>query len=72
MDPQVLLWFGAAVTIGFTYFFGLRNLKSQQLMTAALTGVIIFILFLIMALDNPFAGDFCISKEPFLTLLHRS
>ena len=68
----VLLWFGAAVTIGFTYFFGLRNLNSQQLMTAALTGVIIFILFLIMALDNPFAGDFCISKEPFLTLLHRS
>ena len=61
---KILLWGGGLMTVAFTYFFGVRNLRSQTLMTAALAAVIAFILFLIVALDNPFAGSVRVSPEP--------
>jgi amino acid transporter len=53
---QVLLWGGGMITIAFTYFFGVKSIRAQALMTAALAGVVAFILFLIHALDNPIHG----------------
>jgi hypothetical protein len=61
---QVLLWGGGLITIAFTYFFGVKSVRSQALMTAALAAVIAFILFLIVALDNPFHGYVRVSPEP--------
>lgn len=61
---QILLWSGGLITIAFTYFFGVKSVKSQALMTAALAGEIAFILFLIVALDNPFRGYVRVSPEP--------
>lgn len=52
----VLLVGGGIVTVGFTYFFGVQNFRTQVLMTGALSGVIAFVVFLIAALDNPFSG----------------
>jgi hypothetical protein len=40
-------------------------------MTAALTAVIAFILFLIFALDHPFAGDVRVTSEPLQWELER-
>jgi hypothetical protein len=50
--------------VGFTYFFGLKNLRSQALMTAALAGFLAFSLYLIYALNLPFAGLARVSPEP--------
>jgi uncharacterized membrane protein len=68
---QVLLWGGGIITIAFTYFFGVKSIRSQALMTAALAGVIAFILFLIVALDNPFHGYVRASPEPLQMVQQR-
>jgi hypothetical protein len=59
-----LLNSGAILLVGFTYFFGLKNLRSQALMTAALAGFLAFSLYLIYALNLPFAGLARVSPEP--------
>jgi hypothetical protein len=57
--PSVLwpvLFWGAAVTIGFTYFFGTQNLRAQTLMTGLLSILIFSGLLVIIVIDQPFAG----------------
>lgn len=66
-----LLWGGGLITIAFTYFFGVKSIRSQALMTAALAGVVAFILFLILALDNPFHGYVRVSSDPLQQVLNR-
>jgi hypothetical protein len=55
-----VVWFvlfgGAALTIGFTFFFGTENLRAQTLMTGALSVLIFSGLLIIIAIDHPFAG----------------
>ncbi len=51
----VLFW-GAAVTISFTYFFGTQNLRAQTLMTGLLSMLIFSGLLVIIVIDHPFAG----------------
>ncbi len=51
-----LLIVGAAITVGFMYFFGLENLRIQMVMTALLTGYLAFMLFLVFSMDNLFKG----------------
>jgi hypothetical protein len=67
----VLLWVGAAVTVSFTFFFGVESLRSQALMTAALAGLIAFVLFLIFSLSRPFEGAIRVDAEPILSELER-
>lgn len=68
---QILLWGGGLIVLAFTYFFGVKSIRSQALMTAALAGEIAFILFLIVALDNPFHGSVRVSPEPVQQILER-
>ncbi len=68
---RVLLWGGGLVVLAFTYFFGVKSLRAQALMTAALAGEIAFILFLVVALDNPFHGSLRVSPEPLQQSLER-
>jgi hypothetical protein len=55
-----LLWLvligGAAITIGFTYFFGAGNLQAQMLMTALLAILIFSELLVVVGVDRPFSG----------------
>ena len=51
-----LLLSGAALTIGFMFFFGLDNIRSHLLMTAAIAGYLSFILYLVFSLDHVFQG----------------
>jgi hypothetical protein len=53
---------GAVVTVGFTYFFGVRKAAAQALMTTALAATIGLALFLILALDLPFTGNAAIDS----------
>jgi hypothetical protein len=68
---RILLWGGGLIVLAFTYFFGVKSIRSQALMTAALAGEIAFILFLIVALDNPFHGSVRVSPEPIQQILER-
>jgi hypothetical protein len=70
-----LLWavllVGGAITVGFTYLFGLRSTTVHVLMVAALALVIGLVLFTVAALDYPFKGDVRIGPEAFEQALGR-
>ena len=52
------------ITVSYTYFFGMKNIKAQYMLTATLTVTITLILFLIYTLDHPFTGTSKVSTEP--------
>ena len=60
----LVLLVGGVITVVYTYFFGMKNLKAQHMMTTALTVTITLILFLIYILDHPFTGTSKVSTEP--------
>jgi len=58
--PGVLwavLIIGGVISIGFTYFFGVRRFAAQALMVGALSAIIGLVLVLILTLDLPFTGN---------------
>jgi hypothetical protein len=70
-----LLWYllfsGGIVLVAFTYFFGHESIVWQGAMTAALTGVLTFSLYLIVAFNGPFDGAARVSPAPYeLELQH--
>lgn len=65
---QVLI-IGACISIVYTYFFGLKEILPQHIMTAALTITITIILYLIYVLDHPFNGTTSISSTPFKDII---
>lgn len=67
----MLLLGGGSIMILFTYFFGIRNVRAQMLMTAALASQIAFILFLIAAIDRPYDGVMRIDTKPFRRVVER-
>ena len=52
----LILFGGAVVTLGFTFFFGAESLQAQTLMTALLAVLMLSELFIIVAIDRPFTG----------------
>ena len=52
----VVLLATGIITIGFSFFFGTQNSSAQALMIASLSATIALVLFLIWALNHPFAG----------------
>ena len=58
----ILLVGGGVVTVGFTYLIGAPHAWVQGSVTAALTGLVVFSLLLVAALQHPFSGD--ISVKP--------
>jgi hypothetical protein len=71
----MVLLIGGLITVSYTYFLGMKNIRVQCLMTAALTTTITLILVLIYILDHPFTGPSSISVEPLkeaVDLMQRS
>jgi hypothetical protein len=60
----LVLLVGGAITVSYALFFGMKNIKAQYMITAALTVTITLILFLIYVLDHPFTGASKVSAEP--------
>jgi Protein of unknown function (DUF4239) len=60
----LVLLIGGLITVAYTYFLGVKNIRAQYLMTAALTVTITLILVLIYILDHPFTGRSSVSIEP--------
>jgi hypothetical protein len=72
--PAVLwavLVLGGAITIGFTYLFGLENTWSHRLMVAAVAGLIGLVLFTVGSLEYPFSGGTRVGPEAFELVLKR-
>jgi hypothetical protein len=64
-----LLIVGAVFVIGFSYFFGLPYRLSKQVMTAALTLMIVLLLFTTHELQTPYGGIAALKPEAF-QLIH--
>jgi hypothetical protein len=70
-----MLIFGALLTVSFTYFFGLENLRAQVAMTGALASLVFLGLFVIVSYDHPFTGGVSVEPHPIRAVLedfHRS
>jgi hypothetical protein len=52
-----VLILGAAISVGFTYLFGVPSFRAQALMVGALASTVGLVLFLVLSLDLPFTGD---------------
>ncbi|MGO9786410.1 MAG: DUF4239 domain-containing protein [Stellaceae bacterium] len=70
--PDVI-WFvlfgGALLTVGFTFFFGARNLRAQVAMTGMLAAMIFSTLFVVVAIDRPFAGSVKVTPDALAYVL---
>jgi len=65
----VLLLLGGVATCGFMHAFGVERFRSHLLMTTALTTLILLILHMIAALDNPFGGNPHLTPDAFTRFL---
>ncbi len=65
----LVLFGGAFITIGFTFFFGTENLRAQAAMTGALSILIFAGLLTIVTIDHPFAGTVTVGPEALATVL---
>jgi hypothetical protein len=64
-----VLFGGAAVTIGFTFFFGSQNLFAQSLMTGLLSVVIFSGLWIVLVIDRPFSGAVTVTPDAIAKVL---
>src|SRR3989475_11029705 len=60
----LVLLVGGVFAVSYSFFFGMKNIKAQYLITMTLTVTITSILFLIYVLDHPFTGTSRVSLEP--------
>ena len=58
-----VLILGGAISVGFTYFFGVRSFAAQALMVGSLAALIGLVLALILSLDLPFSGDIGVGPD---------
>jgi hypothetical protein len=70
-----IVWFvvivGGGLTVAFGSFLGAPSLRMQLAMSAVLAASGALVLILIIALSNPFRGDFRVSTAPFEHVLSR-
>jgi hypothetical protein len=68
-----VIWFGLIsggfVTVGFTWFFGARNLAAQMLMTGGLSLIVCSGLLIILAIDHPFSGAVRVHADVLVKVL---
>ena len=67
--PSVVWWiifFGGAITVGFTYLFGFHDFRMHVVMTMAVAASLALVVVLIIALDWPFRGEVSISPDAYI------
>ncbi len=60
----LVLLVGGTFAVSYSFFFGMKNIKAQYLITTTFTVTLTSILFLIYVLDHPFTGTSRVSLEP--------
>ena len=71
--PWVLwigLLLGAVITICFCLFLHMQNIQLHAALTALLTTLIAMSLWMILAINHPFAGSVHVSTDPFRHAIH--
>jgi Protein of unknown function (DUF4239) len=63
------LYAGALLTIGFTLFFGSKNLAAQMTMTGVLSVLVTLGLVVIISIDHPFTGPVHVRPDPLEAVL---
>ncbi len=67
--PEVIWWvifFGGAVTVGYTYLFGFHDFRMHLVTTAAVSTSMALVVVLIIALDWPFRGKVSVTPDAFI------
>jgi len=64
----LVLFIGAALTLGFTFFFGVENLQAQVVMAGILALVIFLALFVAVSISHPFAGPLSVKPDAIARL----
>jgi len=67
--PEVIWWiifFGGAITTGYTYLFGFHNFRMHVITTAAVSTSLALVVVLIIALDWPFRGTVSVTPDAFV------
>lgn len=64
-----LLLIGGAVTVAYTYLFGLDNLAAHAIMTGSLAAVLGLILTVVALMNHPFRGGLSVNPEPLARVL---
>lgn len=67
----LILFFGAFVTIGFSYLFGTKNKIAHIIMIFCLASSISLVLNLIDAFEHPYCGLIQVSPEAFINALEQ-
>lgn len=65
----VVLFTGAFLTVGFTFFFGTENLRAQMLMSGALAILVFSGILTITVIDRPFAGPVKVGPEALISIV---
>jgi Na+/proline symporter len=60
----LVLLVGGVFAVSYSFFFGMKNIRAQYLITTTFTVMVTSILFLIYVLDHPFTGTSKVSLEP--------
>jgi hypothetical protein len=60
----LVLLVGGVFAVSYTFFFGMKNIRAQYLITTTLTVTVTSILFLVYVLDHPFTGTSRVSLAP--------
>jgi len=64
----LVLWAGAAITIGFSCIFGVQRTHMHVLKLVGLTTMIALVLYAIWEIDGAFSGDVVVSSRAFSVL----
>jgi hypothetical protein len=71
----ILVWMalvvGGIITIGFTYLFGMEAPRLHMVRVAALTTVVVLLLYTINHIEKPFAGDVRVGPDALEMVLDR-
>jgi hypothetical protein len=61
-----IIFLGAAITTGYTYFFGFESFGMHIAMTSTIAATLALVIVLIIALDWPFRGQVSVTPDPFI------
>ncbi len=67
----LVIWAGAAISIGVAYFFNIEDPKIHALLVALMAGFLALVLFMIVINDKPFYGSTSVSSAPYKLILER-
>ncbi|MGO9454185.1 MAG: DUF4239 domain-containing protein [Candidatus Binataceae bacterium] len=66
----IIIYIGAAITIGFSYFFNTKNFQAQAIMCGTFAALIGLTIMAIAELAGPYQGAINVSSAPFKFVLH--